>query len=81
MNQKSQNINQEKVVEVVAGIDVGKAHLDVHIEPTEVSLRWPSRPHRRHCAAPVSCSRRSGRRPPVLPGAVRWPWSLAGAGK
>ena len=31
MNQESQNDNQEKVV---AGIDVGKAHLDVHIAPT-----------------------------------------------
>ena len=31
MNQEAQNGNQEKVV---AGIDVGKAHLDVHIAPT-----------------------------------------------
>ena len=42
MNQEAQNGNQEKVVEVVAGIDVGKAHLDVHIEPTGETRQFPN---------------------------------------
>ena len=39
MNQEAQNSNQEKVV---AGIDVGKAHLDVHIAPTGEARQFPN---------------------------------------
>ncbi len=39
MNQEAQNGNQEKVV---AGIDVGKAHLDVHIAPTGEARQFPN---------------------------------------